>query len=109
MVSHILAKGIKILNSFIDQSRITRAKMLNTIQCAKCNKFNHGQNSCKNIEFICPHCAQNHNLKSCTNKNKTSTCCNCSKDHRATSNNCAIKKKYIGIPKGKKRPQVQNY
>ena len=101
MVSHILANGIKILNNFIDQSRITRAKMLNTLQCTKCNKFNHGQNSCKNIEFVCPHCAQNHSLKSCTNKNKTPTCCNCSKDHRATSNRCTIKKKYIGIPKGK--------
>ena len=39
MVNQVLKDGIKILANYIDDSQITRARILKTIQCSKCNKY----------------------------------------------------------------------
>ena len=99
MVNQVLENGLKILANQLDDSQITRAKILKTIQCTKCYKYGHGLNTCKSPFKVCPHCTKNHNLKECNYKEDSPKCCNCGKDHRASSNKCNIRKKYIGIPK----------
>ena len=98
MVNHVLKNGIKMLGNHIDDSQISRARILKTIQCSKCNKYGHGMNTCKSATKVCPHCTNNHSLKDCNKKDENPKCCNCGKDHRASSNRCNIRKKYIGIP-----------
>lgn len=101
MVSNVLNNGLKILDNFIDDCQISRAKILKTIQCSKCNDYGHGLNACKSQVKKCPHCTANHSLKECNNKNDKPICCNCGKDHRASSNRCEVRRKYIGVPTGK--------
>ena len=84
MISDILNNGIKVLNTRIDESLITRAKILNTIQCTKCFNYGHNYDRCKNQNHTCPHCTQNHILKNCPNKKSPAICCNCKNEHRAT-------------------------
>ena len=48
--------------------------------------------------MICPHCAGSHSIKDCNNKEDPPTCSNCGVNHRATSNTCNYKKKYLAIP-----------
>ena len=98
MINLVLQKGIKILANHLDDSQITRARILKTIQCSKCNKYGHGLNTCKSPYKVCPHCTRNHNLKECNYKEESPKCCNCGKDHRASSNKCNIRKKHTDIP-----------
>ena len=101
MVSNVLNNGIRILDNYIDECQISRAKILKTIQCSKCNEYGHGQIACKSQVKVCPHFTENHSLKDCKNKENIPICCNCGKEHRASSNRCEIRKKHIGVPTGK--------
>ena len=98
MASIALTKRFKILNKYIKHTQLSRSKILNTSQCYKCQAFNHGYNSCKNIKKVCPHCSSDHELKNCINKKKPAFCNNCGGNHPATSNNCSIKQNYVIVP-----------
>ena len=68
MASIAITKGFKILNKYINPTQLSRSKVLNTVQCSKCQDFNHGYNGCKNVKHVCPHCSLDHELKNCINK-----------------------------------------
>ena len=97
MVSDALEKGLKAYGHFLDSSKISRAKQLTKTQCSKCNSIGHGASKCKG-QMVCPHCAGNHSIKDCNNKADPPLCSNCGGNHRATSNSCSYKKKYLSIP-----------
>ena len=99
MANIIMNQGFKINNiNYINPTQLTRSKILNTTQCSKCQQFEHGYNACKHINHVCPHCAGDHELKSCQYKSIPAKCNNCGGSHRTTSNLCPIKKKYLIIP-----------
>ena len=98
MASIAITKGFKILNKYINPTQLSRSKVLNTVQCSKCQDFNHGYNGCKNVKHVCPHCSLDHELKNCINKNKPALCNNCGGKHRTTSNVCPTKQKYLHVP-----------
>ena len=97
MVNEAMEKGINAYGHFLDSSKISRAKQLTKIQCSKCNTIGHGASKCKG-QVICFHCTGNHNFKDCSNKSDSPTCSNCGGNHRATSNTCNYKKKFLAIP-----------
>ena len=97
MVSEALEQGIKAYGHFLDPSKISRAKQLMKTQCSKCNTIGHGASKCKG-QMVCPHCSGNHSIKECNNKIDPPICSNCGGTHRATSNVCSYKKKFLAIP-----------
>ena len=98
MTNMVISHGIKLYNKYINPTLITRSKVLNTTQCSKCQKFEHGYNACKNVNHVCPHCTGDHEIKNCNNKNQIAKCNNCGGSHRTTSNICPIKQKFLIIP-----------
>ena len=57
----------------------------NPLRCFKCNKFGHGQNTCRN-RFTCAQCGQlDHESKACQNY---MACTNCGGKHFAYSREC---------------------
>ena len=98
MTNTLMNKGIQFENKYINPTLLTRSKILNTSQCPKCQQYNHTYNSCKHTNHICAHCAGNHEIKNCQNKNNIAKCNNCGGSHRTTSNICPIRKKFLIIP-----------
>lgn len=60
------------------------------MQCYHCQKYGHTAPRCLRINEkpICPHCAGDHGLKDCQNKNEVPKCINC------TTNNQIKKSSY---------------
>ena len=108
MTNHILQKGFHFIANYINPTQITRSKILNTIQCNKCQNYSHGYNNCKSTKSVCPHCTLDHILKACPFKTNNPLCNNCKGIHRTTSNKCPIRQKFLIIPKTYKDINNQN-
>ena len=108
MTNYIIQNGLHICQSYVNPTQLSRSKVLNTIQCSKCQNYTHGYNNCKSIKNICPHCTLDHELKACPNKSNPSLCNNCKGNHRTTSNNCPIRRKFLIIPRTHKDINTQN-
>ncbi|KAJ8667765.1 hypothetical protein QAD02_009428 [Eretmocerus hayati] len=76
-------KHLYYVNVFWDRYKNPRK----ITQCHKCQKFGHGSSNCYN-EARCLHCAEKHLTNTCSTKDATPKCTNCSKDHRANSYEC---------------------
>lgn len=81
---------------------------LQLLRCHKCCGYNHKIADCKKTNFICPKCSGPHALKECVSSQVN--CINCTiynerhkttfeVDHDASSSNCSVYKKNLGILK----------
>ena len=56
------------------------------IRCYKCQKFSHISSNYHSRES-CKHCAEEHSVAKCTNKDKPAKCSNCKGNHEADDTN----------------------
>jgi len=56
---------------------------LYVMQCGKCLKYNHKTSNCKNLEYVCAWCTEEHLSKECPNKDDPTCyeCVNCRRNH----------------------------
>lgn len=78
---------------FVDQSSCRVKDYLSVARCFNCQGLGHVGKHCLQKNPICSHCAENHESKSCKNKDKTPCCINCRKGkrndgHTANDSNC---------------------
>ena len=75
----------------------------NPLRCYKCQKFGHGQNSCKG-QLVCFKCGSpEHEVGSCTGPLK---CVNCAGNHASNSKQCSVWLKECAIQKLKAEQKV---
>lgn len=62
------------------------------VRCYKCQQYGHVAKYCRN-KSVCSHCAENHDIKECKNKNRPAKCSNCimakrAADHQLNDSKC---------------------
>lgn len=79
---HVLGNGYRKVYKFIERA----------VQCFNCNRWNHKAWKCE-YEVCCRYCARHHPSSQCLKKIQDGEivaprCCNCGKEHNATSKVC---------------------
>lgn len=74
-----------------ERQRLTSSRIT---QCYNCQLYGHGASNCK-VKAFCAICAENHKTSDC--KSLTIKCANCGGDHKASSNECPSRVKFIEI------------
>jgi hypothetical protein len=102
---------IKIGKLYIQWTIISLEDFIEVRRCFKCQDYGHIARNCTSKLTYCPHCAGQHDSKTCPNLDKQAKCINCSRhnkirplaknpystDHKAYSNSCPILIKYKTI------------
>lgn len=86
--------GIKIKGCLIPSINIKQGLYLKTPQCLNCNGF-HPNRQCNREHPACSHCGGNHKKYICNSNNPRPFCINCRGPHRATSNQCPIRREHL--------------
>lgn len=74
-----------------ERQRVTSSRIT---QCYNCQLYGHGASKCK-VKTFCAICAENHKTSDC--KASTIKCANCGGTHKASSNECPSRVKFIEI------------
>ena len=74
------------------------------LRCYNCQMFGHAAAGC-NRPRVCLHCSGNHNVVDCPNSN--ARCANCKGEHKASSTDCPIYRKYSELV-DKKQPHASD-
>ena len=86
--------GIKIKGCYIDPQNINQGLYTKVPQCKRCNHFHEIRNCLKTFN-ICPICGGEHEKFSCNRKDARPFCINCRGHHRATSNQCPVRREFL--------------
>lgn len=100
------SEGIyRLLNNhpfvYFEYERYRAVQYISVKQCFNCSGIGHFANNCRARSKRCPSCSGEHSYKECTTLKYN--CGLCSKtsdkntDHKATSNNCPLRKKEFNI------------
>ena len=94
MVNSCFKYGVEIKGCLIPSNNIKQGLYLKNPQRQNCLGF-HTNNQCTKEFPTCAHCGGKQKKYLCDSKNPRPHCINCRGPHRATSNNCPIRKEHL--------------